>query len=137
MICRFILVLSIGFSSAQASLAAPEPSTAALSLETIYQLAMDQAPSLAIAKYKVDSAEAQRADARGSLLPQLSLFGEWSENTLSYDDHFRQSMVEKTIPASATDFRHAKRCSICRDLERCSAGVRCLTAPRVISLKSR
>ena len=28
MICRFILVLSIGFSSAQASLAAPEPSTA-------------------------------------------------------------------------------------------------------------
>ena len=56
-----------------------------MSLETVYQLAIEQAPSLAIAKYRVDSAAAQSADARGSLLPQVSIFGEWSENTLSYD----------------------------------------------------
>ena len=85
MIFRLILALWIGLFGTQITLAAPQPSTAALSLEAVYQLAIDQAPSLAIAKYQVDSAEAQRADARGSLLPQLSLFGEWSENKLSYD----------------------------------------------------
>ena len=80
-----MLILSLGLFCSQLPLAAQEQSPVAMSLETVYQLAIDQAPSLAIAQYRVDSAEAQSADARGSLLPQLSLFGEWSENKLSYD----------------------------------------------------
>lgn len=82
---RIILMLSLGVALPQTLLADQAPSSAALSLEAAYQLATDQAPSLAIAQYRVDSAEAQMAEARGAVLPQLSLFGEWSENNLRYD----------------------------------------------------
>ncbi|MDA9798168.1 TolC family protein [Luminiphilus sp.] len=105
MISRLILALSIGFSGTQASLASPEPSTAALSLETVYQLAVDQAPSLAIAQYRVDSAEAQSADARGSLLPQLSLFGEWSENKISYDGSLSALYGRQNYPGERYGFQ--------------------------------
>ena len=105
MISRLIVALSIGFSGTQASLAAPEPSTTALSLETVYQLAIDQAPSLAIAQYRVDSAEAQSADARGSLLPQVSLFGEWSENKLSYDGSLSALYSQQNYPGERYGFQ--------------------------------
>ena len=85
MISRVMLILSLGLSCSLVLLEARAQSLAPMSLESVYQLAVEQAPTLAIARYRVDSAEAQRADARGSLLPQLSLFGEWSENKLSYD----------------------------------------------------
>lgn len=65
--------------------AAPENAGSVMSLETVYQLAVGQAPSLAIAQYRLESAEAQAAEAQGAVLPQLSIFGEWSENTLKYD----------------------------------------------------
>ena len=84
MISRYLITVFLGLSISAAQ-ASSNSSAPVMSLETVYQLAIEQAPSLAIAKYRVDSAEAQTADARGSLLPQLSLFGEWSENTLSYD----------------------------------------------------
>lgn len=65
--------------------AAPEDAGSAMSLETVYQLAVGQAPSLAIAQYRLEAAEAQAVEARGAVLPQVSIFGEWSENTLKYD----------------------------------------------------
>jgi outer membrane protein len=70
----------------------------AMSLETVYGYAMDEAPSLAIARYRVDSAEAQKAVARGSVLPQMTLFGEWTENTLTYDGPLSAIYGEQEYP---------------------------------------
>ena len=79
----YLLTILLGLSSGQA-LANSEPSVPTMSLEAVYALAVDHAPSLAIARYRVDSAKALSSEARGAVLPQVSLFGEWSENTLSY-----------------------------------------------------
>ncbi len=79
----YLLATLLGLSSGQA-LANSEPSVPTMSLEAVYALAVDNAPSLAIARHRVDSAEALKSEARGAVLPQVSLFGEWSENTLSY-----------------------------------------------------
>ncbi len=84
MFARYLMAIFLGLSTSQ-PLANRDSSPFAMSLEAVYGLAVEQAPSLAIARYRVDSAEAQSADARGSLFPQVSLFGEWSENELSYD----------------------------------------------------
>ena len=89
----------MGLSTSQI-LASPNSPAAAMSLETVYLLAVEQAPSLAIARYRMDSAEAQSADARGSLLPQVSLFGEWSENKLSYDGALPVSYTHLTLPTT-------------------------------------
>ena len=59
------------------TLANQNPATSAMSLEALYSLAADQAPSLAIARYRSQAAKAQFAEARGAVLPQISLFGEW------------------------------------------------------------
>jgi len=77
----------------------------AMSLETAYGFAMDQAPSLAVARYRVDTAEAQSAVARGSILPHLSLFGEWSENTLSYDGPLSAVYGEQDYPGERYGFQ--------------------------------
>jgi outer membrane protein len=81
------------------------PPVPVMSLELIYQMALDQAPSLAIAEYRVESAEAQSAEAAGALLPQLSLFGEWSENTLSYDGPLSSIYGEQTYPGERYGFQ--------------------------------
>ena len=102
---RIILILSLGVSCPQLLSAAQESSTAALSLEAAYLLATDQAPSLAIAQYRVDSAEAQMAEARGAVLPQLSLFGEWSENNLSYDGALGALYDDQDYPGERYGFQ--------------------------------
>ena len=76
-----------------------------ISLETAYSYAIDQAPSLATARYRVDSAEAQSAVARGSILPQLTLFGEWSENTLNYDGPLSAIYGEQEYPGERYGFQ--------------------------------
>ena len=76
-----------------------------ISLETAYSYAIDQAPSLATARYRVDSAEAQSAVARGSILPQLTLFGEWSENTLNYDGPLSALYGEQEYPGERYGFQ--------------------------------
>ncbi len=76
-----------------------------MSLEKIYALAVDQAPSLAIAQYRVQSAEAQSSEAAGALLPQLSLFGEWSENSVSYDGPLSAFYGDQTYPGERYGFR--------------------------------
>ena len=104
MIFWYLLVMTLGLSTSQ-TLANPNSSAAAMSLETVYLLAVEQAPSLAIARYRMDSAEAQSADARGSLLPQVSLFGEWSENKLSYDGALSPIYGEENYPGQRYGFQ--------------------------------
>ena len=84
MVIRFALTLLLGLYASQVP-ASDARAASAMSLETVYGLAVDQAPSLAIAQYRSQAAKAQSAEARGAVLPQLSLFGEWSENNLRYD----------------------------------------------------
>ena len=76
----------------------PAPTEMAMSLEVVYALAVDQAPSLAIAQYRVDSAEAQTSEAAGAILPQVTLFGEWSDNTLRYDGPLSALYGEQDYP---------------------------------------
>ena len=95
-----LLWLLVGQTLATQSSAAP-----ALSLETLYGLAVDQAPALAIAKYRSQVSEAQLAEARGAVLPQLSLFGEWSENNLSYDGALGGLAEEQDYPGERYGFQ--------------------------------
>ena len=53
---------------------------AEFSLQEAYELARDSYPQLAIARLRVDGAEADKDEAQGRFFPQVSLFGEWSQN---------------------------------------------------------
>ena len=64
MIFWYLLVMSMGGIDKSDSCGNPNSPAAAMSLETVYLLAVEQAPSLAIARYRMDSAEAQSADAQ-------------------------------------------------------------------------
>lgn len=57
-----------------------------LSLADAYFLARDSDPVLAIAKYRVDGTIAGRDVARGEFFPQVSLFGDWSQNKVRYQN---------------------------------------------------
>ena len=57
-----------------------------ITLLSAYALASEGAPRIIIARYELESAGAQKAVARGRVLPQVSLFGQWSDNKLRYDD---------------------------------------------------
>ena len=104
MIPKCVLVVLLGSFTCQ--LAAQESfASTAMSLETVYGLAVDQAPSLAIAQYRTQSAEAQWAEARGAVLPQLTLFGEWSENTLSYDGAIGTLYDDQDYPGERYGFQ--------------------------------
>lgn len=56
-----------------------------VSLLDAYNLARESDPSLAIAEYRIDVSEAQRDVSRGGFFPQISLFGDWSENRIRYE----------------------------------------------------
>lgn len=51
-----------------------------------YELSSDYAPDIDVARFKVDGAVAKKNQARGKLLPQINLFGQWSKNHLTYTD---------------------------------------------------
>ena len=53
----------------------------------VYAIARSAAPELAMAKYRVDGAEAEKDIATRRLFPQLRLFGQYSENSVKYDDN--------------------------------------------------
>ena len=104
MILRFTVTLLLGLCASE--VAADDARIAsAMSLETVYGLAVDQAPSLAIAQYRSQAAEAQSVEARGALLPQLSLFGEWSENKLSYDGPLSAIYGRENYPGERYGFQ--------------------------------
>ena len=56
-----------------------------LSFADAYEFAQTAAPDLSVARYKVESADSDRAVALGRILPQLSLFGQFSDNRIEYD----------------------------------------------------
>ena len=56
-----------------------------MSLLEVYEIARETDPTLAMARYQVDGAEAQRDVTRGQMFPQLSLYGDWSENKVRYE----------------------------------------------------
>ena len=101
---RFLLVMAFGFSATLVSYADESPMPS-MSLEAVYAMALEQAPSLAIAQYRVASAEAQSAEAAGALLPQVSLFGEWTENSLSYRGPLSALYGEETYNGERYGFR--------------------------------
>jgi len=101
---RLLFAMAFGFSAALLSYA-DESAAPPMSLEAVYAMALDQAPSLAIAQYRVASAEAQSAEAAGALLPQLSLFGEWTENSLSYRGPLSPLYGEETYNGERYGFR--------------------------------
>ena len=74
----FCLVLALLF------FITPESAASVITLVEAYESARNSAPELAIARYRVDGAESQRDVARGRVLPQVSAFGQWSENRLEY-----------------------------------------------------
>ena len=51
----------------------------------LYLLARERNPSLAIARYRVDGADAKKDAAQGSMFPEVSLFGDWSDNKVRYE----------------------------------------------------
>ena len=57
------------------------------SLHEAYELARDSYPQLAIARLRVDGAEADKDEAQGRFFPQVSLFGEWSQNKVRYESN--------------------------------------------------
>ena len=56
-----------------------------MTLLEVYETARESNPALAIAQFTVDRQEAEKDIARGQLFPQLSVFGDWSENEISYE----------------------------------------------------
>ena len=54
----------------------------ALSLSGAYDLALRHAPQINLARLDVEQANAQRKIARGALLPNASLFGQFSKNEM-------------------------------------------------------
>jgi len=56
-----------------------------ITLEEAYQLAVNHAPDVEIARYGIDVAEAKKDQAFGKILPQASVFAQWSDNKLTYE----------------------------------------------------
>ena len=56
----------------------------ALSLSGAYDLAQSHAPQINLARLEVEQANAQRKIARGALLPNANLFGQFSKNEIEY-----------------------------------------------------
>ena len=107
-----IAVLVIMLSAPSFGHAQPLP----LSFSSAYELAQSSAPELAIARFKVDSADSQRAVALGSILPQVILFGQFSDNRIQYESEL--SVADQTFYGQ----RYGLQLSILLDL---SQGRKC------------
>ena len=70
----------------------------AISLLDAYLLARSIDPELAIAGYEVDGAAARRDESRGNFFPQVSIFGDWSENKLRYEEGELASLPSRDYP---------------------------------------
>ena len=81
--CLFtcLMVISATVAGQPASKALEFP----LSILDLYQIARDSDPTLAIARYRVEGAGAQKDIAQGKMFPQVSIFGDWSENKVRYE----------------------------------------------------
>lgn len=77
----------------------PEPiASEALSVLDIYQIARARDPSLATARFRVDGADANKDVARGKMFPQISIFGDWSENKVRYESTALSQLPSQEYP---------------------------------------
>lgn len=63
----------------------PVVSAEKISFLDAYVLARESATDLALARYELEGAEAQKGIALGKILPQVNVFGQWSQNKVDYD----------------------------------------------------
>ena len=73
-------------------------STEAKTLLDVYVVSREADPTLAIARYRVDGAEADKDVARGRLFPQISIFGDWSENKIRYEGNALSQLPSQDYP---------------------------------------
>lgn len=78
--------------------------SATMSLEAAYNLAREGEPFLEVARYRVQSAEAERDVIRGRILPQLTAFGQWSDNEITYDGAFSDIYGRQKYPGERYGF---------------------------------
>ncbi len=93
----FLLLLFMSLS-AHVVPASAEKSVDSISFGDAYLLARDSNPQLAIAGYKVDGMRAERDVARGTFLPQVSIFGDWSENKVRYEASALSQLPSQDYP---------------------------------------
>ena len=55
------------------------------SLLEVYEIARESDPALGFYRYQVDGSKASKDVARGQIFPQVSLFGDWSDNKVRYE----------------------------------------------------
>ena len=75
----FLLVLAIIVCVSPLSLARE------ISFKEAYELTMEHSPDIEAARLSVEGALSKRDQALGKLLPQASIFGQWSKNRLTYE----------------------------------------------------
>jgi outer membrane protein TolC len=56
------------------------------SLLEVYEIARQNDPGLGFSRYQVDGSKASRDVAQGQIFPQVSIFGDWSDNKVRYED---------------------------------------------------
>ncbi|MDA9191363.1 TolC family protein [bacterium] len=111
-----------GFSSAWAD--SDSQDTSAISLQDAFLAARESSPVFRAAGFKVDAAEAERYVARGQVLPQVSLFGEWSDNSIRYDSPLSGVYGEQNYPGERYGFQLRQslfNMSRWREIERANA----------------
>ena len=67
------------------ALVAADSAAEEITLSQAYQLALEHAPDVDIARFQIDGAEARKGQVLGKLLPQATAFGQWSKNKISYE----------------------------------------------------
>ena len=85
-----------------------------MSLEAVYRIAVDQAPSLAIARYRVDSAEAQSAEAAGAVCHNYQCLESGRITPSVMTGPYRRSTKTKVITVSVMAFAHGSLFDVAR-----------------------
>ena len=78
-------------------------------LAAAYRTARETAPTLLTSKYQVDIAVADRDISRAKSLPQVSLFGQWSENKIEYDGDVLGRYEDRRYPGERYGVQASQR----------------------------
>ena len=76
-----------------------------------YELAQSAAPDLAVARYRVELADSDRATAFGRIMPQVTLFGQFSDNRIEYDSEL--SVADQNFTDRGTAYSSVSHYSTC------------------------
>ena len=74
-----------------------------------FDMAKETAPATLTSKYQVDIAVADRDISRAKSLPQLSLFGQWSENKIEYDGPLTGGFPDQRYPGERYGLQASQR----------------------------